>query len=91
MANSKTAKKRIRINKRNQIQNNSYKGLIRRATKQYITLLKNPENSNRLVLRNHLDNLHSRIDKAQKKNVLHKNTAARKKSKLSKLFNKAFS
>ena len=35
-----------------------------------------------------LKNLYSIIDKAVKKNVIHKNTAARKKSNIGKLFSK---
>jgi small subunit ribosomal protein S20 len=35
-----------------------------------------------------LKNLFSILDKAVKKNVIHKNTASRKKSKLSKLYSK---
>ena len=35
-----------------------------------------------------LQNLYSIIDKAVKKNVIHKNTAARKKSSIGKLFSK---
>jgi small subunit ribosomal protein S20 len=35
-----------------------------------------------------LDTVYSAIDKAKKRNILHKNAAARKKSKLTKMVNK---
>jgi small subunit ribosomal protein S20 len=37
-------------------------------------------------LKNVLNNIYSIIDKAVKKNVMHKNTAARKKARVGKLF-----
>ncbi len=39
-------------------------------------------------LKNMLDTVYSAIDKAKKRNILHKNAAARKKSKLTKMVNK---
>jgi len=99
MANSKSAKKRIKVNKRNNIQNNSYKSLIKSYEKMHINLLKDyktsdefvpgaaiPENVKKKFLTS-LSSVVSRIDKAVKKKVIHKNTATRKKNNL---FRKTF-
>lgn len=86
MANSKSAEKRIIVNERNRLENKFYKSSVRTLTKMFfISLknykeLKNPENKNKV--QKVLNSAYSMIDKAAKKNVLHKNTAARKKSKL---------
>lgn len=88
MANHKSAKKRIVTNRKRRIQNNSYKSDIKTSTKQFLKLLKNPERYDQQIIKLSLQSLHSKIDKATKKNILHRNSAARKKSKLSKLFNK---
>jgi len=93
MANNKSAKKRIKINKRNQIQNNSYKTLVKTSKKIYLRTLEQfsiePNNRNLLLLRQSLFVACSQIDKAKKKNVLQTNTANRKKSNLWKTFTKA--
>lgn len=94
MANNRSAKKRIKINKRNHIQNNSYKSLIKTFTKKYIILIRHFKDKqtldNYLISRHALNLVFSYIDKAAKKNVLHKNTASRKKSKLYKMFKKCY-
>ena len=86
MANTKSAKKRIDINKRNRLRNKYYKTSVRTLTKLFFKNLeaykisKNLEDKKRL---NEILNLvYSMIDKGTKKNIFHKNTAARKKSKL---------
>ena len=99
MANNKSAKKRIKINKRNNIQNNSYKSLIKYYEKMHLKLIQEYKSSNQIVVgeaisENTKRNLTisfakvvSHIDRAVKKKVVHKNTAIRKKKKL---FNKTF-
>lgn len=93
MANNKSAKKRIKINKRNQIQNNSYKTLVKTSKKFYLSTLEQfsiePNNRNLSLLREALFVACSQIDKAKKKNILQTNTANRKKSSLWKTFAKA--
>lgn len=94
MANNKSAKKRIKINKRNNIQNNSYNSLIKTFTKKYINLIrnykKNQNMDNYLLVKNSLSLVFSQIDKATKKNILQKNTASRKKSKLYKMLKNCY-
>ena len=86
MANNKSAEKRIKINERNRLTNRLYKSSVRTLTKAFRQDLeiykssKNPEDKEKL--QNLLNSVYSLIDKGTKKNVFHKNTAARKKAKL---------
>ena len=83
MANNKSAKKRIGINKRNRLQNRYYKTSVRTLTKLFLKNLKNdqtPESKEKL--QTILNSIYSFLDKGTKKNVFHKNTAARKKARL---------
>jgi len=88
MANIKSAKKRILITKRNNLKNSFYKSSIRTSKNKflnYLTLYKNSNISkNKIKVKNSLNHTYSLIDKALKKNIFHKNTAARKKSILAK-------
>lgn len=87
MANIKSAKKRIQINKRNRLKNRFYKSSVRTLTKVFLKDLeiyqtsKNFEDKERV--KKILNLVYSLIDKGTKKNVFHKNSAARKKAKLS--------
>ena len=86
MANNKSAEKRIEINKRNRLRNRFYKSSVRTLIKVFFKDLevykasKNPEDKENL--QKILSSVSSLIDKGTKKNVFHKNAAARKKAKL---------
>ena len=86
MANNKSAEKRIEINKRNRSRNRYYKTSVRTLIKVFFRDLEsyktsqNPEDKENL--KKILSSIYSILDKGTKKNVFHKNTAARKKSKL---------
>ena len=86
MANNKSALKRIQINKRNRLQNRFYKSSYRTLIKKFLIQLenyrtsKNPDDKEQAQIL--LSLVYSLIDKACKKNIIHKNTAARKKSQL---------
>ena len=86
MANSKSAEKRIQINKRNRLRNKYYKTSVRTLIKLFFTNLEvykssqNPEDKKKL--QEILSSIYSLMDKGTKKNIFHKNTAARKKAKL---------
>ena len=86
MANNKSAKKRIQIAERNRLINKSYKSTVRTLTKktlEYCTKYKkDPSSDNENLVKTSLNAAFSLIDKAVKKNVLHKNNAANKKSKI---------
>lgn len=89
MANNKSAKKRIIITKRNNLQNRFYKSSVKTLTKRFLKDLEiykisqNKSDKERLEIG--LSSIYSLIDKGSKKNVYHKNTAARKKAKLAAL------
>jgi|TARA_B110000967_G_scaffold209372_1_gene265269 small subunit ribosomal protein S20 len=92
MANNKSAKKRILINERNRLQNRFYKTSVRTLTKIYSKSLSeyktSPTLENKEKVQNILNSTYSLIDKGCKKDVFHRNTAARKKSKMTLQFKK---
>ena len=87
-------RKDVQQNLRNRLVNKRYSSTIKTLSKLFdikITNLKNAESSEdkvkeKIATLTVLKNLYSIIDKAVKKGVLHKNTAARKKSKAGKLY-----
>ena len=87
MANSKSAEKRIQTNERNRLANRFYKSSVRTSIKVFFKNLENykvsqsPEDKEKM--QKALNLAYSVMDKGTKKNVLHKNTAARKKAQLS--------
>lgn len=86
MANNKSAEKRIKVNERNRLRNRLYKSSVRTLTKKFLKNLEIYKASQSLedreVARQILDSVYSLIDKGTKKNIFHKNNAARKKAKL---------
>ena len=86
MANNKSAKKRIEITKRNRLRNRYYKSSVRTLIKKFFENLEVYKASQNLEekekLKKTLSSIYSLIDKGTKKNIFHKNAAARKKSKL---------
>ena len=86
MANNKSAKKRIKIAERNRLINKSYRSTVRTLTKKTLQncekYKKNPNEDNENLVKTSLNQAFSLIDKAVKKNVLHKNNGANKKSKI---------
>ena len=88
VANNKSAKKRIQIAERNRLINKSYKSTVRTLTKKTIEncekFKKNPNEDNENLVKISLNKAFSLIDKAVKKNVLHKNNGANRKSKINK-------
>ena len=88
MANNKSAKKRIVVAERNRLINKSYKSIVRTLTKKTLESCdkykKDPSEDNKNLVNDSLNKVFSLIDKAVKKNVLHKNNGANKKSKINK-------
>ena len=86
MANNKSAKKRIEIAERNRLINKSYKSsvktLIKRTVENCEKYKKDPNDDNKNLVQTSLNKTFSLIDKAVKKNVLHKNNGANRKSKI---------
>ena len=93
MANSRSAEKRVDINKRNRLRNRYYKSSVRTLIKLFFQNLEiyktsqNPEEKEKL--KKILSSIYSLMDKGTKKNIFHKNAAARKKSKLAAYFKTA--
>ncbi len=87
MANHKSALKRARQNETRRLRNKSSKTTVKNTVKYLRTAANNKENKESAVKR--LDTAKSVIDKAAKKGIIHKRTAARKISRLSKLVNSA--
>ena len=89
MANNKSAKKRIQIAERNRLINKSYKSRVRTLIKKTIENCekynKDPNEDNEKLVKTSLNRSFSLIDKAVKKNVLHKNNGANKKSKINNI------
>lgn len=91
MSKKERNRKIVKQNKRNRIINKRYVSTIKTLSKLFKVKLKefdkseNKEKQKTETL-NIVKNLYSIIDKAVKKGVLHKNTAARKKSTLGKAY-----
>ena len=84
MANHKSAIKRSRQNEKRRLRNKSVKTRVKKIVKS-VRLAAN-DNTKEEALKE-LINAKSVIDKAAKKGVIHKKTASRKISRLSKLVN----
>nr|YP_010208455.1 ribosomal protein S20 [Pseudo-nitzschia cuspidata]UBA15468.1 ribosomal protein S20 [Pseudo-nitzschia cuspidata] len=86
MANNKSAQKRIGTNERNRLRNRYYKTSVRTLTKLFLKTLNSSENGqtpeSKEKLQTILNSIYSFLDKGTKKNVFHKNTAARQKARL---------
>ena len=89
MANNKSAKKRIQIAERNRLINKSYKSTVRTLTKKTLEncekYKKDPSSDNKNLVQSSLNKAFSLIDKAVKKNVLHRNNGANRKSRINKV------
>ena len=85
MANIKSAKKRIKVTKTKTDRNKAQKSQIKMFTKKIEALVKsgNKEEAEKI-----LKDATKAIDMAASKGVYHKNTAARKVSRLTKSVNK---
>ena len=87
MANIKSAKKRILVAERNYERNVAFKSSIKTAVKKALVLAQAKE-KNQDALKSAISEAYKLCDKAVSKGILHKNTAARKKSRLTKAINK---
>lgn len=88
MANIKSAIKRVQIAERNRLRNRSYKSAIKTLTKRYLAALDDysadPNPETMTLAQKELSAVFSKIDKAVKRGVYHKNAGGRRKSKLDK-------
>ena len=84
MANIKSAKKRAEIAVKNTERNTAFKSSIKTAIKKALACAASGSEE----LAGALSKVYALCDKAVSKGILHKNTAARKKSRLTKYVNK---
>ena len=87
MPNIKSAKKRVLLNKKNNLRNRSVKSNVKTRIKKFLLLAEKKDTNQTQAKEIFIDAIKS-IDQAASKKIYHKNTAARKKSRLAKLFNK---
>ena len=87
MPNIKSAKKRVLVAERNHEKNVAVKSSIKTAVKKVIEAVKNDKDK----VQELLNRAYKLLDSSVSKGVLHKNTAARKKSRLTKFVNKTLS
>ncbi|QPN63126.1 30S ribosomal protein S20 [Synechococcus sp. CBW1004] len=87
MANNKSSKKRIQIAERNRLRNRTYKSALRTLMKRCFTACQaysqQPGDEARVSVQSSMNAAFSKIDKAVKVGVLHRNTGANQKSRLS--------
>lgn len=84
MANIKSAKKRVLVNRKKAERNKSIKSAVKTSIKKVEVTIEAKDKEAAVAA---LQNAISTIDKAATKGVYHKNTAARKVSRLSKAVN----
>ncbi|OWZ83132.1 30S ribosomal protein S20 [Natranaerobius trueperi] len=78
MPNIKSAKKRVEITEKKTLRNRRVKSQVKSAIKSFEVALNNQDIEN---AEQKLQQVKKTIDKAVSKGVIHKNTAARKKSR----------
>lgn len=89
MANIKSSKKRILVAERNRLQNKTYKSAIKTFTKRFLSEVSdykdNPSAEQLAAIQKTMSVTYSKIDKAVKEGVFHRNTGARKKAGLARI------
>lgn len=85
MANIKSAKKRVLVAKRNEERNTAFKSSVKTAVKKALALATGEDKE---ALNAALSKVYQLCDKGVSKGIFHKNTAARKKSRLTIAINK---
>jgi len=86
MANTKQAEKRLRVTAKRTANNRRVKSTVKTATRRFSDTLAQGDLQ---AAGDKLQTVIKTVDKAASKGVVHKNTAARKKSRLAKRLNKA--
>lgn len=86
MANTKSAIKRVQIAERNRLRNKAYTSAVKTLMKNFFTAVEkysaNPSPELLAQVQQNMSAAYSKIDKAVKRGVLHRNNGARKKSRL---------
>jgi small subunit ribosomal protein S20 len=84
MAHSRSAKKRIRQNRKSNATNRGRKHVLKTATKRVLTLI---EQKSAPEAATAFKELQAKLDKTAQKGTIHKNKAARRKSRMAKRLN----
>ncbi|YCA42953.1 30S ribosomal protein S20 [Bacillus sp. JZ8] len=84
MANIKSAIKRVKTNDARRVHNAQIKSAMRTAVKNFEALVTNKDADNAKAA---YATASKKIDKAARKGIIHKNAAARQKSRLAKQLN----
>ncbi len=80
----KSAKKRLRQNIKHNLRNRTYRSALKTQMKKFLSVVKE---GNAQMAQEELRLTVKKIDKGVVKGILHKNTASRKKSRLTKKLN----
>lgn len=92
MANIKSAIKRVQIAERNRLRNKSYKTAVKTLSKKFLTSVDQyaaePTPEKEQEVKERMNAVYSKIDKAVKRGVYHPNNGARKKSRLASAYKK---
>ena len=83
MPTTKSATKALKVSQKKRSRNRRFLELFKEATKQFQALVNAPE-KDITAINEALSKVYSRIDTLEKKNIIHKNNAARKKSAFAK-------
>ena len=85
MPQRRTAIKALRINENRHLHNLDIKTDLKKTIKRFLASL---QQKNSAEAQSGLKSLYKKLDKAVKHNILHRNTAARRKSHFSKLLSR---
>jgi small subunit ribosomal protein S20 len=88
LANTASQEKRIRQNEKQRSANSRVKSAIRTANKKVIKLTDSKDEKDIALIQKNYVEFVKLIDTASRKGIIHKNTTARKKSRLAKKINK---
>lgn len=86
MANSASAKKRIKQNERNRVRNHARKSEVKTATRKFLDLIRDGDLQ---AAEQAFAGVTKRLDQVAAKGTFHANTVARRKSRLAKRLNAA--
>lgn len=84
MPNTKAAKKALKVSLKKNSRNRHFQALLKESVKAFEALV-SASNKDAKKIQEALGKVYSRIDTLEKKNVIHKNNAARKKSSFAKI------
>ena len=84
MPTTKSAKKALKVSEKKRSRNRHFLALFKASTKAFQALISS-EKKDKKTLAEALANVYSTVDTLEKKNIIHKNNAARKKSSFAKV------